>query len=111
MVSPQESSEEGSSSGSEGGNLLPKIAKSIGGERENFLEEENIPLAELVGRLKMLNRRLEREQEMVDLREASDDEMSVVSDKATSVDGLMKNRKKRRLFFLGQVKKKFEGNP
>jgi len=111
VVSPQESSEEGSSSGSEGGNLLPKIAKSTGGERENFLEEEDIPLAELVGRLKMLNRRLEREQEMVDLREASDDEMSVVSDKATSVDGLMKNRRKKRLFFLGQVKKKIEGNP
>ena len=111
MVSPQESSEEGSSSGSEGGNLLPKIAKSTGGKRENFLEEEDIPLAELVGRLKMLNRRLEREQEMVDLREASDDEMSVVSDKATSVDGLMKNRRKKRLFFLGQVKKKIEGNP
>ena len=42
----------------------------------------------------MGKRRLEREQEMVDLRDASDDEMSVVSDEATSVDGFMKNRKK-----------------
>ena len=46
MVSPQESSEEGSSSESEGGNRLPKIAESTGGKRENFLEEEDIPLAE-----------------------------------------------------------------
>ena len=94
MVSPRESSEEGSSSESEGGNLLPKIAKSTGGKRQNFLEEEDIPLAEFVGRLKVRKRRLEREQEMVDLRDASDDEMSVVSDEATSVDGFMKNRKK-----------------
>ena len=36
----------GSSSESEGGNLLPKIAKSTGGKRQNFLEEEDIPLAE-----------------------------------------------------------------
>ena len=106
MVSPQESSEEGSSSGSEGGNLLPKITKSTGGKRENFLEEEDIPLAELVGRLKMLNRRLEREQEMVDLREASDDEMSVVSDKATSVDGFMKNRKKEEDFIFWSSEEK-----
>ena len=94
MVSPRESSEEDSSSESEGGNLLPKIAKSTGGKRENFLEEEDIPLAEFVDRLKVGKRRLEREQEMVDLRDASDDEMSVVSDEATSVDGFMKNRKK-----------------
>ena len=53
MVSPQESSEEGSSSESEGGNRLPKIAESTGGKRENFLEAEDIPLAELVGRLKV----------------------------------------------------------
>ena len=48
-------------------------------------------LAELVGRLKVIKRRLEREQEMVDLREASDDEMSVVADEAMSVDRFMKN--------------------
>ena len=53
MVSPQESSEEGSSSESEGVKRLPVIAKSTGGKRENFLEEEDIPLAELVGRLKV----------------------------------------------------------
>lgn len=75
------------------GIFCPRSPKVLAG-KENFLEEEDIPLAEFVGRLKVRKRRLEREQEMVDLRDASDDEMSVVSNEATSVDGFMKNRKK-----------------
>ena len=89
------------------GIFCPRSPKVLAGKERIFWKRRT----ELEGRLKMLNRRLEREQEMVDLHEASDDEMSVVSDKATSVDGFMKNRKKEDFFFLGQVKKFFEGNP
>jgi len=77
------------------GIFCPRSPKVLAGKERIFWKRRT----ELEGRLKMLNRRLEREQEMVDLREASDDEMSVVSDKATSVDGLMKNRKKEDCFF------------
>ena len=75
------------------GIFCPRSPKLLAGKERIFLEED-IPLAELVGRSKVIKRRLEREQEMADLREASDDEMSVVFDKATSVDGFMKNKKK-----------------
>ena len=45
-------------------------------------------MAELAGRLKARERRLESEEEMTDRREASEDEMSMVSDEAMSVDGV-----------------------
>ena len=86
VVPPQESSEESSSSESEGGDTLPKIARWYRRERDNSSEEENIPLAELAGRLKARERRLEREQGPVDRHKTSDDETSAVSDEAMSVD-------------------------
>ena len=52
VVPPQESSEESSSSESEGGDPLPKIARWYRRERDDSSEEENIPLAELAGRIK-----------------------------------------------------------
>ena len=62
VVPPQESSEEITSSESEGGYPLPKITRWYRRERDNSSEEENIPLAELAERLKARERRLEREQ-------------------------------------------------
>ena len=66
VVSPQESSEEGSSSESEGqwpGILFPKSPlKRYRRERGIFSEEEDIPLAKLVGRLKVRKRRLEADK-------------------------------------------------
>ena len=92
VVPPQESSEESSSSESEGGDPLPKISRWYRRERDNSSEEENIPLAELAGRLKARERRLEREQGPVERHKISDDETSAVSDEAMSVDGIMKKR-------------------
>ena len=92
VVPPQESSEESSSSESEGGDPLPKIARWYRRERDDSSEEENIPLAELAGRIKARERRLEREQGPVERHKISDDETSAVSDEAMSVDGIMKKR-------------------
>ena len=92
VVPPQESSEESSSSESEGGDPLPKIARWYRRERDDSSEEENIPLAELAGRIKARERRLEREQGPVERHKSSDDETSAVSDEAMSVDGIMKKR-------------------
>ena len=50
-------------------------------------EEENIPVAELAGRLKARKRRLERER-----HEISNDETSVVSGEAMSVGRVVKKR-------------------
>ena len=92
VVPPQESSEESSSSESEGGDPLPKIARWYRRERDNSSEEENIPLAELAGRLKARERRPEREQGPADRHKTSDDETSTVSDEAMSVDEVRKKR-------------------
>ena len=92
MVPPQESSEESSSSESEGGDPLPKVARWYRRERDNSSEEENIPLAELAGRLKARERRLEREQGPVDRHKTSDNETSAISDEAMSVGAVRKKR-------------------
>ena len=92
VVPPQESSEESSSSESEDGDPLPKIAQWYRRERDNSSEEENIPLAELAGRLKARERRLEREQGPADWHKTSDDETSTVSDEAMPVDAVRKKR-------------------
>ena len=92
VVPPQESSKESSSSESEGGDPLPKIAQWYRRERDNSSEEESIPLAELAGRLKARERRLEREQGPADRHKTSDDETSTVSDEAMSVDEVRKER-------------------
>ena len=52
MVPPQGNSEDSSSSESEGGDPLSKIAKRYRRERDGSSDEEDIPLAELSGRLK-----------------------------------------------------------
>ena len=78
MVPPQESSEESSGSESEGGDPLPKIARWYWRERDNSSEEESIPLAELAGRLKARERRLEREQGPIERHKTSDDETSAM---------------------------------
>ena len=92
VVPPQESSEESSSSESEGGDPLLKIARWYRRERDNSSEEENTPLAELAGRLKARERRLEREQGPADRHKTSDDETSSISDEAISVDAVRKKR-------------------
>ena len=51
VVPPQESSEKGSSSESEGGNPLSTVTKRYRRERDGSSDEEDIPLAELAGRL------------------------------------------------------------
>lgn len=53
------------SSESEGGDSLRKIIKRYRQERDNFSEVEDIPLAELVGRLKVRKQRSEGVQETV----------------------------------------------
>lgn len=53
------------SSESEGGDPLRKIIKRYRQERDNFSEVEDIPLAELVGRLKVRKQRSEGVQETV----------------------------------------------
>lgn len=74
---------------------MSKITKRYRRERDSFSEEEDIPLAELEGRLKVRKRRLEGVQETVDLCATSDDEMSVISDEAILVYGIMKKRKRK----------------
>ena len=71
---------------------MSKITKRYRRERDSFSEEEDIPLAELEGRLKVRKRRSE---ETVDLCATSDDEMSVISDEAILVYGFMKKRKRK----------------
>ena len=88
MVPPQESSEVGSSSESEGVDPLPKAAKRYRRKRDGSSDEEDIPLAELAGRLKARKQRLEREQKTVDQHVTTDEEMSGVSNEAMSVDGV-----------------------
>ena len=94
-VSPRSRFKESSSSESEGGDPLSKITKRYRRERDSFSEEEDIPLAELEGRLKVRKRRLEVVQETADLCATSDDEMSVISDEAILVYGIMKKRKRK----------------
>ena len=94
VVPPQESSEVGSGSESQGGDPLSKIAKGYGRERDRSSDEENIPLAELAGRLKARKQRLEREQKTDDRHVTSDDEMSGVSDEAISLDGVRWKRER-----------------
>ena len=74
---------------------MSKITKRYRRERDSFSEEEDIPLAELEGRLKVRKRRSEGVQETVDLCATSDDEMSVISDEAILVYGIMKKRKRK----------------
>ena len=92
MVPPQESPGESSSSESEGGDPLHKIARRYRRERDNSSEEENMPLAELAGRLQAWKPRLEREQGPAERHGTSDDETSAVSDEAMSVDEVIKKR-------------------
>ena len=65
---------------------MNQITKRYRWQRDNFSEEEDIPLAELVGRLKVRYQRSEGVQETVVPYATSDDEMSVVSDEAILVD-------------------------
>ena len=94
MVPPQESSEVGSSSESEGGDPLPKAAKRYRRERDGSSDEENIPLAELAGRLKARKQRLEREQKAADRHVTSDEQMSGVSDESMSVNDVRRKRER-----------------
>ena len=74
------------------GILCPRSPGGIVGKGTSSSEEENIPLAELAGRLKARERRLEGEQGLVERHKTSDDETSVVSDEAMSVAEVRKKR-------------------
>ena len=74
MVPPQGNSEDSSSSESEGGDPLSKIAKRYRRLRDGS-SDEDIPLSEPAGRLKTRKQRLEREQKTADRHVTPDDVM------------------------------------